>query len=140
MNIYAKLINGQLTYSTNFEKIGDNWVSNPTEEQLKAAGYKIKKYEEVDEITTPFNETDDEIIVYIQKAIINDTVETPMQETYNTEPVMQKTKNISSINNEIVTESVTPISINTVNTSVKKVSRFSKFLNNITDTVKNIFT
>ena len=76
MNTYAKLINGQLKYSTNFEKIGDNWMSNPTEEQLKAAGYKIKKYEEVDEITTSFNETDDEIIVYIQKAIINDTVKT----------------------------------------------------------------
>lgn len=46
---YAKLINGQLTYSANFEKIGDDWVSNPTEEQLKSAGYKPLTYKEVDE-------------------------------------------------------------------------------------------
>ena len=47
---YAKLINGQLHYSTNFEKIGDNWVSNPTEEQLKTSGYKPLTYKEVNEV------------------------------------------------------------------------------------------
>ena len=69
MNTHAKLINGQLHYSTNFEKIGDNWVSNPTEEQLKAAGYKTLTYKEVDEVINQFEETDTEIIVFTQKYI-----------------------------------------------------------------------
>ena len=69
---YSKLINGQIHYATNFEKIGDNWVSNPTEEQLKAAGYKTLTYKEVDEITNQFEETDTEIIVFSQKYIPTD--------------------------------------------------------------------
>ena len=69
MNTHAKLINGQLKYSTNFEKIGDNWVSNPTEEQLKLAGYKPLTYKEVDEVINQFEETDTEIIVFTQKYI-----------------------------------------------------------------------
>lgn len=138
---YAKLINGQIYYATNFEKVGDNWVSNPTEEQLKEVEYKPLTYKEVDEVVKQYEETDTEIIMFTQKYIPSDNESIIEQTTaLNTEPVMQKTKNISSINNEIVAESVTPISTNTVNTSVKKVSRFSKFLNNITDTVKNIFT
>ena len=64
---YAKLINGQLHYATNFEKIGDNLVSNPTEEQLKAAGYKPLTYQEVDEVINQFKETYTEIIVFSQK-------------------------------------------------------------------------
>ena len=70
--IYAKLINGQLIYSTNFEKIGDNWVSNPTEEQLKTAGYKTLTYKEVDEVLNQYEETDSEIIVFFQKYIPTD--------------------------------------------------------------------
>ena len=66
---YAKLINGQLHYATNFEKIGDNWVSNPTEEQLKAAGHKPLTYKEVDEVINQYEETDKEIIVFTQKYI-----------------------------------------------------------------------
>lgn len=66
---YAKLINGQLTYSANFEKIGDDWVSNPTEEQLKSAGYKPLTYKEVDEVVKQYEETDTEIIVFTQKYI-----------------------------------------------------------------------
>ena len=66
---YAKLINGQIHYATNFEKIGDNWVSNPTEEQLKEAGYKQLTYKEVDEVTNQYEETDTEIIVFYQKYI-----------------------------------------------------------------------
>ena len=69
MNTHAKLINGQLKYPTNFEKIGDNWVSNPTEEQLKLAGYKPLTYKEVDEVINQFEETDTEIIVFTQKYI-----------------------------------------------------------------------
>ena len=69
MNTYAKLINGQLHYAANFEKIGDNWVSNPTEEQLKLAGYKPLTYKEVDEIVKQYDETDTEIIVFTQKYI-----------------------------------------------------------------------
>lgn len=69
MNTYAKLINGQLHYSTNFEKIGDNWVSNPTEEQLKSAGYKPLTYKEVDEVVKQYEETDTEIIMFTQKYI-----------------------------------------------------------------------
>ena len=69
MNTYAKLINWQLIYSTNFEKIGDDWVSNPTEEQLKLAGYKPLTYKEVDEVINQFEETDTEIIVFTQKYI-----------------------------------------------------------------------
>lgn len=65
----AKLINGQLAYSTNFEKIGDNWVSNPTEEQLKSAGYKPLTYKEVDEVVKQLEQTDTEIIVFTQKYI-----------------------------------------------------------------------
>lgn len=65
----AKLINGQINYSTNFEKIGDNWVSNPTEEQLKSAGYKPLTYKEVDEVVKQYEETDTEIIVFSQKYI-----------------------------------------------------------------------
>ena len=69
---YAKLINGQLHYATNFEKIGDNWVSNPTEKQLKSVGYKTLTYQEVDEVTNQYEETDTEIIVFSQKYIPND--------------------------------------------------------------------
>ena len=69
---HAKLINGQLVYSTNFEKIGDNWVSNPTEEQLKSAGYKTLTYKEVDEVVNQYEETDTEIIVFSQKYIPTD--------------------------------------------------------------------
>ena len=72
MNTHAKLINGQLTYSTNFEKIGDDWVSNPTEDQLKAAGYKPLTYKEVDEVINQYEEADTEIIVFTQKYIPND--------------------------------------------------------------------
>lgn len=66
---YAKLINGQLTYSTNFEKIGDNWVSNPTKDQLIAAGYKTLTHKEVDEVVDQYEETDTDIIVFSQKYI-----------------------------------------------------------------------
>ena len=69
---YAKLINGQLHYATNFEKIGDNWVSNPTEEQLESAGYKTLTHKEVDEVTNQYEETDTEIIVFSQKYIPTD--------------------------------------------------------------------
>lgn len=72
MNTYAKLINGQLHYATNFEKIGSDWVSNPTEEQLKSAGYKTLTYKEVDEVVKQYEETDTEIIVFIQKYIPSD--------------------------------------------------------------------
>ena len=64
---HAKLNNGQLHYVTNFEKIGDNWVSNPTEEQLKAAGYKTLTHKEVDEVVNQYEEVDTEIIVFSQK-------------------------------------------------------------------------
>ena len=76
MNTYAKLINGQLKYSTNFEKIGDNWVSNPTEEQLKLAGYKPLTYKEVDEVVKQYDETDTEIIVFTQKYIPSENEQT----------------------------------------------------------------
>ena len=69
---HAKLTNGQIHYATNFEKIGDNWVSNPTEEQLKSAGYKPLTYKEVDEVVKQYEETDTEIIVFTQKYIPND--------------------------------------------------------------------
>ena len=69
---YAKLTNGQLTYATNFEKIGDNWVSNPTDKQLKSAGYKTLTYKEVDEVLNQFEETDTDIIVFTQKYITID--------------------------------------------------------------------
>lgn len=65
----AKIINNQLQYATNFEKIGENWVSNPTEEQLKSAGYKPLTYKEVDEVVKQYEETDTEIIVFTQKYI-----------------------------------------------------------------------
>lgn len=68
----AKLINGQINYSTNFEKIGGDWVSNPTEEQLKSAGYKPLTYKEVDEVVKQYCETDTEIIVFTQKYIPKD--------------------------------------------------------------------
>lgn len=68
----AKLINGQIHYATNFEKIDDNWVSNPTEEQLKSAGYKTLTYKEVDEVINQYEETDSEIIVFSQKYIPTD--------------------------------------------------------------------
>ena len=65
----AKLINGQLHYAANFEKIGDNWVSSPTEEQLKSAGYKTLTCKEVDEVVKQFEETETEIILFTQKYI-----------------------------------------------------------------------
>ena len=71
----AKLINGQIHYATNFEKIGNNWVTNPTEEQLKAAGYKTLTYQEVDEVINRYEETDTEIIVFTQKYIPTDNEE-----------------------------------------------------------------
>lgn len=69
---HAKLTNGQLTYSTNFEKVGKDWVSNPTDEQLKSAGYKPLTYKEVDEVVKQYDETDTEIIVFIKKYIPSD--------------------------------------------------------------------
>ena len=63
----AKLINGQLKYATNFEKIGENWVSNPTDAQLTESGYKEIVYQEVDEVVNQYGETETEIIVYVQK-------------------------------------------------------------------------
>ena len=64
----AKLTNGQLEYPSNFMKIGDNWVSNPTNEQLKSIGFKELIYEEVDEIIEQFKETDTQIIMYYLKS------------------------------------------------------------------------
>lgn len=62
MNTYAKLINGQLHYATNFEKIEDNWVSNPTEEQLKMVGYK-ELIDELSDVTDISYEEREDCIV-----------------------------------------------------------------------------
>ena len=72
---HAKLINGQLTYSTNFEKIGENWVSNPTNEQLIEAGFKELIYQEVDEVIEPYAETETQIIVFTQKYVESENTE-----------------------------------------------------------------
>ena len=65
----AKLINGQLKYSTNFEKIGDNWVSNPRDEQLIEAGFKELIYQEIDEVIEPYAENETQIVVFMQKYV-----------------------------------------------------------------------
>lgn len=67
----ARLINNQLQYASNFEKIGDNWVSNPTNEQLIEAGFKEVIFSEVEEVTELFSENDNEIISYIAKTDSN---------------------------------------------------------------------
>ena len=71
----AKLINGQLKYSTNFEKIGENWVSNPTNEQLLQVGFKELIYQEVDEVIEPYAETETQIIVFTQKYVESEITE-----------------------------------------------------------------
>ena len=77
----AKLINNQLQYATNFEKIGDNWVSNPTAEMMASEGFKDAVYQEVDIITQPYSETDTEVIIYVQKPEIDkpEENESPIQ-------------------------------------------------------------
>lgn len=65
----AKLQNNTLVYATNFEKIGKDWVSNPTNEMLASEGFKEVFYEEVDEVLQPYGETETNIIVYTQKYI-----------------------------------------------------------------------
>ena len=74
--MHAKLINGQLAYSTNFEKIGENWVSNPTDEQLLQVGFKELIYQEVDEVIEPYAETETQIIVFTQKYVESESTET----------------------------------------------------------------
>ena len=63
----GKLINNSLTYPSNFMKIGENWVSNPTEEMLISEGFKEIVYQEVDVKKVDFEETETEIIVYNEK-------------------------------------------------------------------------
>ena len=65
----AKLINNQLQYASNFEKIGENWVSNPTNEQLMQAGFKELIYQEVDEVIEPYAENETQIVVFMQKYV-----------------------------------------------------------------------
>jgi len=65
----AKLIDNELIYPTNFMKIGENWVSNPTEEMLTSLGYKEVRYQEIDKKTVDFEETDTEIIILIKKLL-----------------------------------------------------------------------
>lgn len=72
---HAKLTNGQLTYSTNFEKIGENWVSNPTNEQLTQAGFKELIYQEVDEVIEPYAENETQIVVFVQKYVESENIE-----------------------------------------------------------------
>ena len=61
--------NGHIEYPSNFMLIGDNWVSNPNDEQLQAIGYKDLVYIEVDEVNEQFTETETEIIIYYLKWI-----------------------------------------------------------------------
>ena len=65
----AKLINNQLQYASNFEKIGENWVSNPRDEQLIEAGFKELIYQEVDEVIEPYAENETQIVVFMQKYV-----------------------------------------------------------------------
>ena len=71
----VKLINGELHYSTNFEKVGDNWVSNPTNEQLTQAGFKELIYQEVDEVIEPYAENETQIVVFMQKYVESENAE-----------------------------------------------------------------
>ena len=73
--MHAKLINGQLKYSTNFEKIGDNWVSNPSDEQLIEAGFKELIYQEIDEVIEPYAENETQIVVFMQKYVESEITE-----------------------------------------------------------------
>ena len=123
MTRYAKLINGQLHYATNFEKIGDNWVSNPTEEQLKAAGYKTLTYKEVDEIINQYEETETEIIVFTQKYIPN-----------NNEQVFQSPEigaNKIKVKQSISTETVESTEKVTKTKEIKSMNKFKTFINNL---------
>jgi len=63
----AKLQNNELTYPSNFMLVGENWVSNPTDEQLISLGFKELRYEEVDILTVQFEETETEIICFSEK-------------------------------------------------------------------------
>lgn len=60
----AKLENGQLTYESDFMKIGENWVSNPTDAMLVSEGYKELVYQTTDTIEEQFTETETQIIVW----------------------------------------------------------------------------
>jgi len=76
----VKLINNQITYPSNFMKIGENWVSNPTDEMLVSEGYKELVYQEVDVKTVDYEETENEIIVYSEKPVLSELTEvTPDQ-------------------------------------------------------------
>lgn len=69
----GKLINGELVYASNFMFIESegNWVTNPTDEQLKKEGYKELVYKEVEEVINNFEETEVEIVKYIKINIEN---------------------------------------------------------------------
>ena len=60
----AKLTNGQLVYESDFMKIGENWVSNPTDALLVSEGYKEVVYQTTDAIEEQFTETETQIIVW----------------------------------------------------------------------------
>ena len=60
----AKLINGQLVYESDFMKIGENWVSNPTDAMLVSEGYKEVVYQTTETIEEQFTETETQIIVW----------------------------------------------------------------------------
>ena len=62
----AKLTNGQLVYESDFMKIGENWVSNPTDAMLISEGYKEVVYQTTETISEQFTETETQIIVWQQ--------------------------------------------------------------------------
>ena len=74
-NMKAILIKNELIFPTNFMLIGENWVSNPTDEQLTSEGFKNVTYQEVDEVIEPYAETETQIIVFTQKYVESESTE-----------------------------------------------------------------
>jgi hypothetical protein len=62
--MYAKVVKNQIEIAGNYIKLVDDWVSNPSEQQLIEAGFKSVRTEVVTDVVSRFSETETEIVIF----------------------------------------------------------------------------
>ena len=77
--MFGKIENGRLVIAGQKIEIENGWITNPTEEQLRANGYKTVEYtekptfdREEEKLTEVYNEEQDKIIVLYAKDMLTD--------------------------------------------------------------------